>query len=623
MATPDNDWKRKYLDALDTLEKAQQLEKKRLEVLRKGVVRVSVAADGQDETLDSDLADLRAAMRSQREVLEIEPLIFKLEQTVKTLDTRRKQDSDGIDKLLEAQLERYLELPLTRNEKRLIKSFRKEYPQLLSTKGGQAALWKSFASVTDSIIHQYQQQLAQAGGHAPKGLLQRLFGGKGDDEPVLPPPVHAPDDDVEEEIEPSDSHDATPVSSIDLLPPSQAPFPSIRLVDDEPLTAASADLSTPEELLAQAEMNLAEGPDALGIPQEHREEIKARIRSILQQLLEQIEIPVDLQVRKEKLIERVTSDYPWEDLPDILAETSQLVASIRAVSQKEFEAFLLTLHHRLRDVQDFLLTAREGEEYSLRSQEKLDTDVRDELQYIRDVVTDDKSIPAIREDIESIMGRILGALDEFRRQENVRRESMFQHMQSMVERMQTMEKEAVDLKQSLESQREKAMRDALTGLPNRQAFDEQMAREYSRWRRHGHALSIAVVDVDFFKRINDSLGHLRGDKVLKLVGREVQKRVRNEDFVARYGGEEFVVIMPDTGESSAVIAMDKVRQFVSECPFNFNNERIVVTVSVGVSEFQEHDTMDACFERADRALYKAKHAGRNRVERAEPPEQPA
>lgn len=610
MATPDHDWKRKYLDALDALEKAQQLEKKRLEVLRKGVVRVSVAADGQDETLDSDLADLRAAMRSQREVLEIEPLIFKLEQTVKSLDSRRKQESDGIDKLLEAQLERYLALPITRNEKRLIKSFRKEYPALLAAKGGQATLWKSFADVTDSIILQYQQQLGQAGGQAPKGLLQRLFGGKENHDPVLQSHAPAPEDDEEAALT-TDAEDEVPAEgSVERTPP-QAPLPSIRLIDDEPEPVAS-----PEVLLARAEMNLAEGPDALGIPQEHREEIKARIRRILQQLLEQIEIPVDLQVRKEKLIVRVSGDYPWEDLPDILAETSQLVASIRAVSQKEFEAFLLTLHHRLRDVQDFLLTARQGEEFSLRSQEKLDTDVRDELQYIREVVTDDKSIPAIREDIESIMGRILGALDEFRRQENLRRESMFAQMQAMAERMQTMEQEAIELKQSLENQREKAMRDALTGLPNRQALDEQMAREFSRWRRHGHPLSIAVVDVDFFKRINDSLGHLRGDKVLRLVGREVQKRVRNEDFVARYGGEEFVVIMPDTDEQSAFIAMDKVRQFVSECPFNFNNERIVVTVSIGVSEFCEGDTTDACFERADKALYQAKHGGRNRVERA-------
>lgn len=650
MATPDSDWKSKYLDALDDLEKAQQLEKRRLEVLRKGVVRVSVAADGQDESLDSDLAELRAAMRSQREVLEIEPLIFKLEQTVKTLDTRRKQDSDGIDKLLDTQLERYLELPLTRNEKRLIKKFRKEYPELLASKGSQTALWQGFSEVADSIISQYQQQLAQAGGQAPKGLLQRLFGHKDSNEAVLPTiPAAEPVDDADEiddEPLPVDQAAATSdLAEADAVEPggASAPLPSIALIDAAPPlasvmearfapeTLASPDtralpeprvapdlLSTPEELLARAEMNLAESPDALGVPQEQREEIKARIRRILQQLLEQIEIPLDLQGRRERLMVRVSGDYPWEDLPDILAETSQLVASIRAVSQKEFEGFLLTLHHRLRDIQDFLLTARQGEEDSLRNQQKLDSEVRDELHNIRGAVQNDKGIPQIREDIESMMGRILGALDDFRHQENLRREGVFQHVHAMMERMQTMEQEAADLKQSLENQREKAMHDALTGLPNRQAYDEQMAREYSRWRRHGHPLSLAVVDVDFFKRINDTLGHLRGDKVLKLVGREVQKRIRNEDFVARYGGEEFVVIMPDTDEPSATIAMDKVRVFVSECPFNFNNERIVVTVSIGITQFLDGDTPETCFERADQALYQAKHNGRNRVERALP-----
>lgn len=614
MATPDNDWKSKYLDALDDIEKSQQLEKRRLEVLRKGVVRVSVAADGQDEALDADLAELRAAMRSQREVLEIEPLIFQLEQTVKTLDSRRKQDGDDVGKLLDAQLDRYLTLPLTRTEKRIIKKFRKEYPQLIKSKGSQAEIWKGFADVADSIIAQYQQLLADAGGAAPKGLLQRLFGQKDATgalqvAPVTEQDAHPDTADDDDDDEPAETGSVTEEAV--LAESASPPLPSIALFD------APAASETQEALLAKAEMNLAESPDALGVPQEQREEIKARIRRILRQLLEQIEIPVDLQPRKEKLLAQVGTDYPWEDLPDILAETSQLVASIRVVSQKEFESFLVTLHQRLHDIQDFLLTARQGEEASIRSQEKLDSDVRDELHNIRESVHSDKGIPQIREDIESMMARIIGALDQFRRQETSRRDDVFQHMQAMVERMHTMEQEATELKQSLESQREKAMHDALTGLPNRQSYDEQMAREFSRWRRHGHALSIAVVDVDFFKRINDTLGHLRGDKVLKLVAREVQKRIRSEDFVARYGGEEFVVVMPDTDEQSAFIAMDKVRQCVSECPFNFNNERIAVTVSIGVSAFHSGDTQETCFERADRALYQAKHGGRNRVARAE------
>ena len=134
-------------------------------------------------------------------------------------------------------------------------------------------------------------------------------------------------------------------------------------------------------------------------------------------------------------------------------------------------------------------------------------------------------------------------------------------------------------------------------------------------RRHGRPLSICIVDIDLFKRINDTLGHLRGDKVLKLVAREISRRVRNEDFVARYGGEEFVIIMPETDQQSALAAAEKVRISIAECPFNFNNERFPVTASFGVAGFQEGDDIESCFERADKALYKAKAEGRNRVER--------
>ena len=129
-------------------------------------------------------------------------------------------------------------------------------------------------------------------------------------------------------------------------------------------------------------------------------------------------------------------------------------------------------------------------------------------------------------------------------------------------------------------------------------------------------MSIAICDVDHFKSINDNLGHLRGDKVLKLVARELSRRVRSEDFVARYGGEEFVIVMPDTDEPSAVAAVEKVRACIEECPFNFNNERLVVTASFGVTSFSENDTIESCFERADKALYKAKASGRNKVVRS-------
>ena len=181
-------------------------------------------------------------------------------------------------------------------------------------------------------------------------------------------------------------------------------------------------------------------------------------------------------------------------------------------------------------------------------------------------------------------------------------------------RMESMESEASELKSSMEAQRLEALRDALTELPNRAAYDDQIEAEFSRWRRHDRPLSISIIDIDHFKKINDTLGHLRGDKVLKLVAREISRRVRSEDFVARYGGEEFVVIMPDTDGDNAFTAMEKVRSAIEHCPFNFNNQRIPITASFGISSFSEGDEIEACFERADRALYQSKRNGRNRIE---------
>lgn len=308
------------------------------------------------------------------------------------------------------------------------------------------------------------------------------------------------------------------------------------------------------------------------------------------------------------------SEFALDDLPEILDETTQLIASTRMMAQKEFEGFLVALHQRLQDIQQFLETAKAGEEQSIRNQEKLDADVRKELLEIRTSVEGGDDIGRLRHEIEGMVNRIVAAVDSFHHEEKQRRADVFGRIEQLAKRMESMEAEATELKSSLEAQRLEAMRDALTELPNRAAYDDAIEREYSRWRRHGRPLSICVVDIDHFKQINDSLGHLRGDKVLKLVAREISRRVRNEDFVARYGGEEFVILMPETDQQSAMAAAEKVRLAIAECPFNFNNERLLVTASFGVASFMEGDTIESCFERADRALYRAKANGRNQVE---------
>ena len=126
-------------------------------------------------------------------------------------------------------------------------------------------------------------------------------------------------------------------------------------------------------------------------------------------------------------------------------------------------------------------------------------------------------------------------------------------------------------------------------------------------------MCLAVVDVDHFKRINDNWGHLAGDKVLKIVAREMRTALKDSDFLARYGGEEFVVILPETRPADAEGRLNKLRSAIESIPFHFKEERIAVTVSCGVVAIKAGESAESVFGRADKMLYQAKQEGRNLV----------
>jgi diguanylate cyclase len=177
-----------------------------------------------------------------------------------------------------------------------------------------------------------------------------------------------------------------------------------------------------------------------------------------------------------------------------------------------------------------------------------------------------------------------------------------------------MEQEAQGFREHLEEQRQKALVDPLTGLPNRAAWSERLAQEISHWQQHGNTLMLAMLDLDHFKRINDNYGHLAGDKVLKIIASVLRKRLRGTDFIARFGGEEFVLLMPSTALAVGMKLMETLRGSIEACPFHFKGERVTVTVSIGLTAFRPGEHSDLVLKRADQALYRAKHAGRNRVE---------
>ncbi len=155
--------------------------------------------------------------------------------------------------------------------------------------------------------------------------------------------------------------------------------------------------------------------------------------------------------------------------------------------------------------------------------------------------------------------------------------------------------------------------DGLTQIFNRRYFLEQLDREVSRCKRYRRNLSLILFDIDHFKNINDSYGHLAGDYVLKQLATVIRGKIRREDVLARYGGEEFVIVLPEIDVGGAAAFAEKVRKLVEKAPFRFEDTRIAVTVSVGAATCKESDDAAGLIKSADEKLYEAKNAGRNTV----------
>ena len=175
-----------------------------------------------------------------------------------------------------------------------------------------------------------------------------------------------------------------------------------------------------------------------------------------------------------------------------------------------------------------------------------------------------------------------------------------------------MEKRNTQLEQALLRIEELAMRDELTGVFNRRHLMETIRVEKQRSRRTGSRFTICILDIDFFKRVNDTYGHLAGDQVLREISATASAALRQTDYFGRYGGEEFACVLTDTGADGAMITAERIRNSVAALRFPAIDPVLGITVSIGVADCGQAEEPDSAFQRADAALYQAKQGGRDR-----------
>lgn len=302
---------------------------------------------------------------------------------------------------------------------------------------------------------------------------------------------------------------------------------------------------------------------------------------------------------------------------ELLSHCMQVIRLIvKSISEerKSAQSFLTELNDALSSVHAVLTASIHDNDVANLAKDKVTASLQSSVSKLTQSVQEASHLEQLKKDVKLHIGDIVTAIQKRQQLDKDEHAKLEKHLKELQSRLKDVEKDAANYKKKLAEQKFKSLQDALTRLPNRTAFEERLELEYKRWQRYGTALTVAVADIDHFKRINDNYGHIAGDKTLQVIANMLQKALRETDFVCRFGGEEFVIIFPQTHVSQVHESLETARKKIKQIPFKFRNEDISISISIGAAGFHDsNDTPLSVFERADRALYKAKEQGRDIV----------
>jgi diguanylate cyclase len=335
----------------------------------------------------------------------------------------------------------------------------------------------------------------------------------------------------------------------------------------------------------------------------------------LDELLNDAEVPLRFQHQTSLLKQRVRANLSEDSYKKVIDSAITLLLNIKDYSvseQKGIDVFLGDLSDRLDELGQDVKIAGQANREMIDNRENLNTEIHRQVGSLKDSTQAAEELDILKNQTAEYLDRLLEQLLEHKQIEDERQRDAQEKIELMTKKLQELETETETLRVKLKIEHDKALSDSLTGLPNRLAYNNRAEMELKRWKRYRAPLSLIIWDIDFFKRINDTYGHKSGDKTLALVAQLLLNNCRETDFVARYGGEEFVMLMPNTHAFQALEMAENTRKMIQSCGFNSNGENVNLTISCGISDFNESDLHDDVFVRADQALYQSKQNGRNR-----------
>ncbi len=580
--TDTSAWKEKYLSTLVALEREQQAHEQTEKILRQAMSRLSLAVETRDQQFNAELESLRKTVRAGGDIQRIKQLMEDISASILRLD-QRQGGADGIAMALQELESRIDRVRLPNDLNQATRDLRKRLQEAGKEANLRDAL-DAYSNYTDSLIDWFAtQQTADK-----SGLFGRLFACKDNEDGQ-----HSADAQSPLAADADESAASTPTATTEASPDTTG----------SGLNGSGSQSDAPVQ------------PEAPTIPV-HAMTVDPipPFNQVLFNLIKRLDLPAAFNSQAQQISDRLNeppsaalAGVAVNDIADLMAKSRHQIEQ----EKRDIEQFLAQLTGRLQELDQLLSDSFGKRERASAEGSVIDASMTAEVAQIHRSVAEAQDFEGLKLSIKAHIENIQAQMQARKQLE----QTQIKLAEAEAERLRTTlaktEDESHLLRKRLQDARKRALRDTLTGLNNRLAYEERMAQEIERWGRYARPEVLSIWDIDHFKKINDTFGHTAGDNALRAVAKLLQESTRKSDFLARFGGEEFMLLLPETNVQTALELANRLRERVAVKRFQFRGQPVPLSISCGLAPFVDKDTAEDIYRRADIALYEAKAAGRN------------